>query len=87
MIDSGSPGLIVSAEEVRLFGFRNLTAASGVQDIWVYTDGSACDSRNGGAGVVIVHGNVTDPVLIEKIVCPAGLIVSSFQAELHAILS
>ena len=30
---------------------------------------------------------MTDPVLTEKIVCPAGLIVSSFQAELHVILS
>ena len=62
-ISSQSPGLIDS----HLFGLRNLTT-SGVQDIWVYTDGSAGDSRNGGAAVVIVHCSVTDPVLFEKIV-------------------
>ena len=36
---------------------------------------------------MIVGGSVTDPVLIENIVCPAGWIVFSFQAELHTILS
>ena len=43
----------------------------------MYTDGRAGDLQNGGAVVVIVDGCVTDLVLIEKIVSPAGLIVSS----------
>ena len=37
--------------------------------------------------VVNFHCSVTDPVLIEKIVCPTGLIVSSFETELHATFS
>ena len=49
--------------------------------------GSAGESRNGGAGVILARGSVEEPVLVECLEVPAGVIVSSFQAELHAMVA
>ena len=52
----------------------------------MHTDGSAGGSVNGGAGVVIARGGVEDLTVLECLEIPAGVIVSSYQAELYAVL-
>jgi len=72
--------------ESREIGMRSL-AECGERDFWVFTDGSAGGLRNGGAGVVVVTGSMTEPCVVERLELPAGLIASSFQAELHAVVA
>ena len=74
------------AEENRLFAVSRLRECSGV-DCVVYTDGSAGGLRDGGAGVVVTGGSVEEPVVWEWLELPAGLVASSFQAELYALLA
>ena len=73
-------------EENRAFGLARLSAC-GVQDAWVYTDGSAGGLRNGGAGVIVASGSVKVPVVLDCLELPAVVIASSFHGELHAVLT
>ena len=65
-------------------GMRRLSEC-GEQDYWVYTDGSAGGLRDGGAGVIVARGCVSVPDVVERMELPAGVVASSFQAELHAV--
>ena len=58
----------------------------GEVDVCVYTDGSAVGGvRMGGAGVVVTNGDFENPVLIDERMRAAGVITSSYQAELYAL--
>jgi len=70
--------------ESREDGMRRLFEC-GERDFWIYTDGSAGGMRNGGAGVVVVSGSVSEPREVERMELPAGVVTSSYQAELHAL--
>ena len=55
-------------------------------DVCVYTDGSADGGvRLGGAGVVVTKGDAECPEVIEERLRAAGVVTSSYQAELCAL--
>lgn len=59
----------------------------GVVDVCVYTDGSAVGGvRRGGAGMVVTNGDVREPEVIAESARAAGMVTSSYQAEMYALL-
>jgi len=75
----------VSSAENREMGLNRLRGC-GERNVWIFTDGSAGGLRNGGAGVVVCGNSFESPVVRECLELPAGVIASSFQAELHGVL-
>ena len=59
----------------------------GTTDLIVYTDGSAVEGvRCGGAGVVVTRGDPERPERVAECAFAAGMVTSSYQAELRALL-
>jgi ribonuclease HI len=56
-----------------------------LDDITIYTDGSAANGTEfGGAGVVVTTGSAMEPEVIHREQAPAGKMTSSFASELLA---
>ena len=63
-----------------------LTEVTGGADFVVYTDGSAVEGvRCGGAAAVVTTGEPVSPVRVEVLRRAAGVLSSSFQAEVRAL--
>ena len=59
----------------------------GDTDVCVYTDGSAEEGvRMGGAAAVVTKGDPESPEVVEERLRAAGVVTSSYQAELYALL-
>ena len=72
----------VSDREAALSRLRGL----GTLDMLLYTDGSAVEGVScGGAGVVVTRGDPGSPERVDTLSCAAGLVTSSYQAELRAL--
>ena len=68
--------------EVALLRLRGL----GTRDMMLYTDGSAVEGvRCGGAGFVVTRGDPASPERVAVMSFAAGLVTSSYQAELRAL--
>jgi ribonuclease HI len=64
----------------------SLLRSLGTADRVLYTDGSAVEGvRCGGAAVVVTSGDPEGPVKLAVRACAAGMIASSYQAELCAL--
>ena len=58
----------------------------GTMDMLLYTDGSAVEGvRCGGAGVVVTRGDPASPERVVVLSFAAGMVTSSYQAELRAL--
>ena len=56
-------------------------------DYILYTDGSVAeDGLDGGAGVVVTTGSASEPVKVDEFVGPAGRFLSSYPAEMVAMI-
>ena len=63
-----------------------LLRSLGTVDLLLYTDGSAVEGvRRGGAAVVLTRGDPEDPVHVDERLYAAGMVASSFQAEVCAL--
>ena len=82
-LDGVKSGDVHVDREAALSRLREL----GTTDLVLYTDGSAVEGvRRGGAGVVVTCGDPSEPERVESCSFAAGLLTSSYQAELCALL-
>ena len=82
LIDGARSGDVLVDRDAAVSRLRSL----GAVDLLLYTDGSAVEGvRCGGAAAVVTRGDPEEPERLALRSCAAGVVASSFQAEVVAL--